>query len=60
MRIKMNTKDQLERYIKEDKEDLSSDQLEKYIQEDKVIRDLLIQQSIITNSISVYEVCNTG
>jgi len=43
----MNTKDQLERYIKEDKEDLSSDQLEMYIQEDKEIRDLLIQESVI-------------
>ena len=43
----MNTKDQLERYVKEDKEDLSSDQLEMYIQEDKEIRDLLIQESVI-------------
>ncbi len=40
----MNTKDQFERYTKED---LSSDQLEMYIQEDKEIRDLLIQESVI-------------
>jgi len=40
----MNTKDQFERYTKED---LSSDQLEMYIQEDKEIRDLLIKESVI-------------
>ena len=40
----MNTKDQSERYTKED---LSSDQLEKYIKEDKDIRDLLVQESVI-------------
>ena len=44
MRTKMNTKDQFERYTKED---LSSDQLEMYIQEDKDIRDLLVQESVI-------------
>ena len=36
----MNTKDQFNRYTKED---LSSDQLEMYIQEDKDIRDLVIE-----------------
>ena len=40
----MNTKDQFNRYTKED---LSSDQLEMYIQEDKDIRDLLVQESVI-------------
>ena len=35
----MNTKDQSERYTKED---LSSDQLEKYIKEDKDIKDKYI------------------
>ena len=37
----MNIKDQFNRYTKED---LSSDQLEMYIKEDKEIRDLLIQE----------------